>query len=147
MPQVTFFRQARIDGGVRTGVDVDRSTVLMRYEPGTDEHDPSLKWYVDVRCDGPALPTEGEEARQWLVEHAVLIKDELLCAGRHLELGFDSEARPFERRVESPPADTTILIVASAQRRVMGRDMASTLQSLADDWEASLHNLEPLARV
>ena len=147
MSQLTYYRQARVDGGVRTGIDVNGSTVLARYEPGTDEHDPSLEWYVDIRCDGPALSSDGEAARQWFVEHAKLVKDELLCAGRQIELGFDAEIRPFERRVESSPAGTTMLIVASAQHRVLGRDMASTLLRLADEWEASLHNLEPLAPV
>lgn len=147
MPQLTYYRQARIDGGVRTGIDVDGSTVLARYEPGTDEHDPSLKWYVDVRCDGPALPTDGEAARRWLVENTNLIKDELLSVGRQIELGFDAETRPFERRVASPPEGTTIVIVASAQQRTLGRDMSSTLQRLSDEWEASLRDLEPLAPV
>ncbi len=147
MSQLTYYCQARIDGGIRTGIDVDGATVLARYKPGMDEHDPSLKWYVDVRCDGPALPTDGEDARHWLVENANLIKDELLCAGRQIELGFDTETRPFERRVESTPAGTTILIVASAQQRTLGRDMAPTLKGLADELESSLHDLEPLAPV
>jgi len=42
MPTITFFRQARNDGGVRTGIEVEGQTVLSRFE-GEEADDPALQ--------------------------------------------------------------------------------------------------------
>ena len=42
MPQLTFFKQMRQDGGVRTGVELDGEVVLGMYSPAPDDSDPSL---------------------------------------------------------------------------------------------------------
>jgi len=62
MPTITFYRQARRDGGIRTGIEIDQNTVLMRFDRGRKESDPALLWCVDVRCSGARLPREPETA-------------------------------------------------------------------------------------
>ena len=55
MSTIVFFRQARIDGGIHTGVDVN-GTGWEFYDAGSDEHDPALVWYVDLRRKGTTCP-------------------------------------------------------------------------------------------
>ena len=40
MPNLTFYRQARIDGGIRTGIELDEDTVFEYFEEGGSEPDP-----------------------------------------------------------------------------------------------------------
>ena len=70
MPNLTFYRQARIDGGIRTGIELDEDAVFEHFEEGGPELDPTLLWYVDLRCQGPGLPDEPRKAREWLIDHA-----------------------------------------------------------------------------
>ena len=57
MPNLTFYRQKRVDGGVRTGVELDGETVASLFEEGDPERDPALLWFVDLRCEGPDCRT------------------------------------------------------------------------------------------
>ena len=53
--ELSFYRQKRQDGGIRTAVTVDGDTVLHRFQPGEGASDPALLWYVDLRCAGRRL--------------------------------------------------------------------------------------------
>jgi hypothetical protein len=75
MAQLLFYRQKRVDGGVRTGLDLDREEIAEHFEEGELERDPALLWYVDLRCDGPGVPADGEAALQWLIDYAPVIRE------------------------------------------------------------------------
>jgi hypothetical protein len=47
MSTIGFFRQARFDRAVRSGVTVDGATVLHLFEPGDEDVNPAILWFVD----------------------------------------------------------------------------------------------------
>ena len=49
MHELICFRQKRQDGGIRSGIQIDGTTHFHRFDEGTEDFDPSLLWYVDLR--------------------------------------------------------------------------------------------------
>jgi hypothetical protein len=140
MPTITFFRQARRDGGVRTGIDIDGRTVLSRFQQGRREDDPALLWYVDVRCDGASLPTHVEDARQWLIRHESQIVQVLDALAEKAPDGLDPSEWPLQRSKRLNGA--TITVACSAVRRIEAREMAAVLRDVAEHWHDRLASLK-----
>lgn len=139
MPTITFFRQARRDGGVRTGIDIDDRTVLSRFEPGRRAEDPALLWYVDVRCEGPRLPRDVQAAREWLIRHEPQVRQALETLAGQVPDGLDPTEWPLKTTKRLSGA--TITVACSAVRRVEARDIATTLQDVAARWQERLDTL------
>ncbi len=95
MPKLTFYRQGRIDGGVRIGIELDEDTVFELFEEGGPEPDPTLFWYVDLRCQGPALPEDPRKARDWLIDHSEVICDGFSRCASEFEAGRDLDSYPL----------------------------------------------------
>lgn len=145
MAAITFFRQMRADGGVRSGIDVDGTTVLERFEQGSRSYDPALVWYVDVRCTGVPIRDEPDAVRAWFIEHASLITTALQdLAGRIV--GVDEEVQPSRWVLRRSPKGVRIAIVACAARRRDGRAMPRQLSFIAANWERLVDELTPLAQ-
>jgi hypothetical protein len=150
MATLTFYRQARADGGLRTGIEIDGETLLEDYLPGGQEHDPALLWYVDLRCEGDSLPTEPEAVREWFLENARLIQSGFATCAEELKVGvdsFDQDFRPYERRIGQTPDGTVLRVCVSAVRRMDARKIAVELRRIGAEWDRSLHALPSLASV
>jgi hypothetical protein len=147
MASITFFQQARADGGVRTGIDVDGSTVLESFEEGAEEYDPTLLWYVDLRCKSDSLPKTGAGAQKWLREHSDVIRRGFRSAAEKVQVGFDHSIRPFEYSIPKPPPDAEMRVVVSAVRRMEARSMAGELRRIARQWESLIRDVAPLEKV
>jgi len=141
MAKITFYRQARQDGGIRTGVDVDDATALERFEAGSTYDDPALLWYVDVRCQGKSLPNQAEGARKWLISNGALIRQSLKALADEVSTGMDSDVWPLRRPVLHAPRGARIELACSATRRVDGREIAAVLRDIAVRWDRRLKNL------
>jgi hypothetical protein len=142
MSTITFFRQARRDGGIRTGIDIDDRTVLSRFEAGGREDDPALLWYVDVRCAGPRLPRDVEAARQWLIRHEAAVRQALDALARQAPDGVDASEWPLQTTKRL--AGATVTVACSAVRRVEAREMAAVLRDVAEHWRERLDALNVL---
>lgn len=140
MPALTFFRQARVDGGVRTGIDIDDESVWQRFEAGNEEPDPALLWYIDVRCDGEDLPGERGQARQWFLDQAPIIKPAFRVLAEKLRVGVDEW--PYQFRVPGSPPAVQLRIVCSAVRGLSPDVLSNALERLGDQWERILTDLE-----
>src|SRR5438309_4855135 len=129
MSTITFFRQARQDGGIRTGIDIDFDTVLARFEAGDESADPALLWYVDVRIEGAKLPRSAEAARKWLIEKGPAIRKSLLRTADETSAGMDVSEWPLQRRANIGTG-VRIKIVCSATRRVEAQQIADVLRDI-----------------
>ena len=147
MDHLTFYRQARVDGGVRTGIDVNGQSLLEAFQSGGDQHDPALLWYVDVRFQGEHFPTNSDAVSDWLIQRSKTVRKGLNEAAEELAIGFDSELKPYERIISEPSDDAQIRVVVSAIRRIEGRDIAPELREISANWETILQQLAPLANV
>lgn len=146
MAELTFFRQKRFDGGIRTGIEIDGHTVFENFMPGGPDDDPSLLWYIDVKCFGDGLPTEPEEVRRWFMDNGEALKEQLLLiANTSLSVGFDTELRPFQRNLCLK--DISSKMIVTAIRRITAREISSELQDLCNNWHKLLNDMEKLSPV
>jgi hypothetical protein len=146
MHTLTFYRQARRDGGVRTGIDIDDDTVLVRFDPGREDSDPALLWYVDVRCRGTRLPRDADGARDWLLRQAKTIKGLLESLAGDVPVGADPDQWPLTKQARVSPAGVTITVACSAMRRVEAQRIAEVLRDTAKHWEEWVDELAPVNR-
>ncbi len=145
MSKVRFYRQARCDGGVRTGIGIDDQPVLHEFRRGNDDSDPALLWYVDLALEGKGLPTEAEEARAWLLEHADAITTSLRAAAQRLEIGLDDSVEwPYRIELTSLPRGIRGEIRISGVRGLAEGELAGHLIELAETWQSVLEQLGPL---
>jgi hypothetical protein len=147
MSNINFYRQARYDGGMRTGVEIDGETVLERFEQGNPPENNALLWYVGIRCSGNALPTEAKAAREWLLENASSLQQGIRAVADDLRAGIDS-ALPISRPICNV-AGVTVQLSCTAIRRFEAVQIANTLNEVSSHWEEFLKSLEltePLAR-
>ena len=134
MVDVQFFHQERVDGGRRSGVSVDGTTILHGFLPGSEEYDPALVWYADVTVPSSNPPTEAN-APSWLVSRGQTIRDALIAAAGKLECGIDNNAMPWELQV--PGSDGPIRVSVASVRRFSARSVGEKLRWLAtQDWNA-----------
>jgi hypothetical protein len=141
MPKLVFYRQERVDGGVRTGVDRNGECILHRFDPGADE-DPVLLWYVDLRFEAKAVPNDAQDVRRWLHSNKAWIVKAIQASADDLVVGFDPDALPYERRSSESPPGMKMSVAVSATRRVPGRKLAAQLKNLAKRWDELVDCLE-----
>jgi len=147
MTTLALYRQARVDGGLRTGIEVDGLAVWEQFEPGSEEVDPALLWYIDCVCEGDDLPTEADEVRQWFLAQGPALQGYLTTAAQELIVGSDPEVHPYGKVFAGPETGLQARISVSAVRRIVGRGIAARLVEFRDAWEATIRNLVPLASV
>jgi hypothetical protein len=148
MKGINFYRQARMDGGERTGVEIDGTTVLEQFQRGGRVEDSALLWFVDVRCSGKHLPEEPEAARRWLLAKASVIQAGLLALAGELSAGIDFST-PISRDITGFGGGVSGKIVCSAVRRLSGLKIAKALEETGSLWPellGQLEVLEPLVR-
>lgn len=147
MPTIGFFRQKRADGGVRTGVGVNDVMLWEHFKAGRRDSDPALRWYIDLLFEGNRLPTEAQAARDWLLEQKEFICDNLRKMAERLEIGLDSDVRPFRYRLKNAPRGVRGDLVVSGVRSLSEGELARELKSLARRWQATIDALAPFASV
>jgi hypothetical protein len=145
MHTLTFYRQARRDGGVRTGIDIDDDTVLVRFDPGREDSDPALLWYVDVRCRAARLPRDADAAREWLLRQAKTVKRLLDGLADDVPAGADPDQWPLLKEARVNPG-VTITVACSAMRRAEAQHIADVLRETAAHWEEWVDELAPVNR-
>jgi hypothetical protein len=140
MQKLTFFRQKRVDGGIRTGVDLDSNLLLQEFTRGSKNYDPALLWFVDIEFQGTRLPREPEAARKWLVLQGDAVRNILEKLGRSVEAGLDADW-PAKTTPVRLPDGTRVSAACSAVRRVEARRIGEVLQETAAGWEKILAGL------
>jgi hypothetical protein len=145
MPEVTFYRQKRVDGGVRTGITLNGVAIYSSFEEGEDEPDPALLWFVDLRCEGSSLPEKPEEARQWLLDHSRIIKDGFSKCAKEFRLGIDPDIYPLMwSDFPNSPKGVKMTIAYAAARHAAARQLEQVLKKIGAHWKKSIQDLEPL---
>lgn len=145
MSTLTFYRQARRDGGVRTGIEINSNTVLARFEQGSEDGDPALVWYVDVRCEGARLPAEPEAARAWFIRNESAITRLLEALADEVPSGIDPGDWPL-RKEHQLSTGVRVTVACSAMRRVEGQQIAQVLRDIAANWRERVSNLPQVER-
>lgn len=142
MAKIIFYRQKRRDGGIRTGVEINGNTELGLEEGFEgDELDPVLVWWIELRCEAKTLPTDPEEARQWLLEQTPVIRSGFEALAREVRTGIDFNTYPYLWPVPKAPRGVRITVACFAMRRVDGREMADVLADVAAHWRDRIKSL------
>jgi hypothetical protein len=155
MTELAFYTQTRQDGGVRTGLELNRTITLLEdfdEGPPASRDDPlgsALIWYVDVRCRGDDLPTEPEAARHWMLAHVYSLREGLLLFADAIAAGADDSIPLSWTQFPSAPAGVQVEAVCSAIRRVSARELGTHIRTVADRLDECLRKLprpEPMLR-
>lgn len=142
MAKATFYRQHRVDEGERTGISLDHESVLMRFVPGpAGDDDPTLLWFVDVRCDNVPAQTS-EQVMAWFRVHSEELSESLLRAAAQADIGIDTGDVPVLFHHNQLVDGATVIIAASASTRLQGREMAHVLRDTAAKLNESIESLE-----
>ena len=134
MSKLVFFRQGRVDGGIRTGIDID-GTTFDHFESGIGEHDPALAWFVDLRLEGNSVPAQPERARQWLLDHKSLVNEAYTAVSRRLQVGMDPDVWPLQCEAPNAPPGVHITTVCSSTATTTAREIGATILDIAQHWE------------
>jgi hypothetical protein len=144
MPHLTFYRQKRIDGGIRMGLELDQETLFEEFEEGGPESDPVLVWYVDLRCDGPGVPGTAAAAWSWLLDNEDRIVEGFWKCAREYLTGIDPDAYPLLwSDFPNPPPDVRLTIAYAALRRLDGRALVAVLNDVAEHWAERIRGMNP----
>jgi hypothetical protein len=133
MPEVTFFRQARRDGGTRTGIDVDGETMLSRFDEGKSETDPSIVWFVDVTFRGRSVPRDAGAAREFLTRNRPIALRLLNELADEIPAGIDPTVWPV-KKTRKVRAGLEVAVACSAIRRLEASRLPGILRDLASRW-------------
>lgn len=144
MPKFTFFRQARNDGGIRTGIDLEGTTCWERFDQGHGEDDPALLWFVDLRGKGDQVPPDCDALRSWLLDNAAIIREGFGKFADEFQIGFDHDFWPGQWAVPNAPPGVDLKIVVSAIRRLDARELSRVLSELAENWDELVESLQPV---
>lgn len=142
MSSLVVYRQRRVDEGMRTGIELDSRTIGHKFEEGGEDRDPALRWYVDLRCEGPGLPHEAGAAFKWLNDQEMLIRENFSEYADRLSAGADLDDYPLEWIFPSHPDGVRMKIACSAVRRVDSREISSILKGISREWPDLIRDLE-----
>jgi hypothetical protein len=144
MPKLTFYKQGRADGAIRTGIELDEDMIFERYQESGADVDPTLLWYVDLRCTGPGLPEDPQDSKQWLLDHEEIIREGFSRCASDFEAGRDVELYPILwSKFSEIPEDVEMMIVCATNRRIWALSIPKLLQDIADHWREQIEHLEP----
>jgi hypothetical protein len=133
-----------MDGGVRTGIELDGDTVYGLFEEGEDECNPALLWYVDLRCQGSKLPETARGARKWLIDHAKMISNGFSKCAVDIRAGIDPDIYPlFWDKFSDIPESIQLTIAISAIRRVNAIEMSKVVAEIDSRWIEIVRSLKP----
>ncbi len=143
MAKLLFYRQKRVDEGVRTGLEVGEYELAWRFDPGPGESNPILLWFVDIKCEGPGIPDGPEQAQEWFENHGQMLRRGLRSYAQEIKTGTDIGFHSTTWNAEPQTSeDVQVTISCSASNRVSARQMASILEDMADQWDEILDALE-----
>jgi hypothetical protein len=142
MNRITFYRQKRRDGGIRTGIEINGETEFGLEEGFTgEEQDPVLVWFVDLRVEGKKLPTDPEEVRQWLLKQSPVICAGFQLLAEELQTGVDFNTYPYLWPIPDAPRGVRMIIACSAMRRADARAIRDVLLENAAHWKERIGQL------
>lgn len=145
MSKVVFYRQLRMDGGYRTGLEVDEETVYGLFEEGQTDDDPRLRWFVDLRCVGSKLAKSAHLARAWLLKNSPTILDGFARCSQEVRAGIDPDLYAISwADFKDVPEDIQMTIVFTAARRADAIGMAEVLAYIGSNWERVVRMLKPV---
>ncbi|HEV3167935.1 MAG TPA: hypothetical protein VGZ22_28295 [Isosphaeraceae bacterium] len=143
MPDLIFYRQGRVDGGIRTAIELDGDTIYERFDEGGPERNPVLLWYVDLRCKGAGLPHDPEGAKRWLLDHEELIRDGFARFAAEVEAGSDVELYPLQwSKFPQAPEGVELTIACATNRRNWALSISKLLEDVGSHWRELIEGLE-----
>ncbi len=147
MTEIVFYRQQRFDNAIRTGVEVNGEKTLEYFAPGSDETNPALLWYIDVRVEGERLPCDADAAHDWLRNQDGFIQRGLIDAADQLQVGIDEDILPYRKVLQGAPSGINATLIVSGARRLSDGEIANKVREAGEAWLAMLEQLRPMASV
>ena len=135
---VTFYRQARADGAIRTGLDINNENFDVLENENSGNEDPALLWFVDMKFEG-ALPTDFSAVCHWLLKNETPIRVKMISFAAEIHSGLDINSFPARKAYKLENVKVTVS--CSAVRREDALKIAGTIRAIARDWRSILGTL------
>lgn len=151
MTEITFYRQKRRDGSVRSGLELDGETQLGLIQGVTNESEDDdfsmvLDWFLDLTIQVPDVieHSDPQKARLELLKLQTAIQDGLDRLVQAMGAGLDHEI-PFRwSDFNLLPEGYHATFLCRAANRTMGRELSQEVQQFALRWKNDLAELKQL---
>jgi hypothetical protein len=149
MATFSVYEQERSDGGVRAGISLNDEPCWQAFEPGSSDDDPALRWYIDVRGEGDAVPEDPVDLHEWLgsAELAQAIQAAANALADRIAAGIDQGGWPVRHQVSNIPEDLRLWLVTSAVRRVDSLEIAQQVRRFGDEFPNLLKRMREVSQV
>jgi hypothetical protein len=145
MAHIVFYHQERFDGATRTGLECDGQTWFEHFQPGSEEADPVLLWYVDVSLmNDQCLPSPEMHDSLWAsIERPIRLALETIAERTQAGIDFGDSTAGYQEAIHDEANGYQTTVKLFALRRLTSREISRRLQSLIqqDHWRTLLNQL------
>ena len=147
MTEITFYRQKRRDGSIRSGLHCSGPFDLESFEPGPadiadDPYAPVLDWIIDLQLDVPEEPIDAESGRRILLACSEPISSQLNQKIADLGVGFDTSLPVTLTDFDQLPVGYQCRLNCSISNRFKGAAFIAILRDFASSWPEYCQKLQ-----
>ena len=149
MTEITFYRQQRRDGSIRSGLHATGPFDLENFELGPEDlaDDPYanvLDWFIDLQLESPTDLINAEAARDELLACKGAIRSGLNQMIDELGVGVDSSMALIWQNFPELPPGYSCRLNLSISRRFRGKTYIDLLQDFMEQWPEYCQSLRVL---
>ena len=149
MTEITFYRQQRRDGSIRSGLHATGPFDLENFELGPEDlaDDPYanvLDWFIDLQLESPTDLINAEAARYELLACKGAIRSGLNQMIDELGVGVDSSMALIWQNFPELPPGYSCRLNLSISRRFRGKTYIDLLQDFMEHWPEYCQSLRVL---
>lgn len=149
MTEITFYRQKRRDGSVRSGLHATGPYDLENFEKGPEQlaDDPCahvLDWFIDLQLQSPRQMDDAEAARDELLSHADEITAGLNRMVDEIGVGLDSNRPVVWQNFPELPTGYSCRLNCSISLKYRGMPYMDLLRDFVGRWPIYCRSLRVL---
>jgi hypothetical protein len=149
MTEITFYRQQRRDGSIRSGLHATGPFDLENFELGPelladDPYANVLDWFIDLQLESPADLNHAEAARDELLACKSSIRSGLNLMIQELGVGVDRGMSLTWQNFPGLPDGYSCRLNLSISSRIRGNSYIELLQDFMEHWPDYCRSLRVL---
>ena len=149
MTEITFYRQQRRDGSIRSGLHATGPYDLENFELGPEQlaDDPYanvLDWFIDLQLESPTDLKNAEAARDELLACKSAIRSGLNLMIQELGVGVDSSSPLTWQNFPELPPHYSCRLNLSISGRFRGKSYIDLIQDFMEHWPDYCRSLRVL---
>jgi hypothetical protein len=154
MTEITFYRQQRRDGSIRSGLELNGEPqfgLIQSWPSETSDDDLSmvLDWYIDltIQSPNPIDHSDPEQTKNELLKLQASIQHGLKQLANTMGAGVDFESPVIWSKFPELSEGFHVEMVCRASSRITSRQLMREINEFANHWLEYLGNLKQLTVV